>query len=210
MTPAARSRWRLGWLLLGFLGLIVLGFLPGQRSEDRPQPGAPPAVELQPGAWLDLLWTPDPPRLAVELEAGASVNQVLDDLGNTPLHLLLIGDACRDAQSLAAGTEALGLLIDAGAAVNRTDRRGNTPLMLAASRCPASLVSLLLDAGADLYAVNQRGLTAFEHVITEPRGVAELLLEAGFRLDQERVDRYLRVYADEPRVVQLIHRAAAR
>jgi ankyrin repeat protein len=46
----------------------------------------------------------------------------------------------------------VGMLLDAGADINKKDERGLTPLQLAASKGSQKIVSMLLDKGADLTA----------------------------------------------------------
>ena len=70
--------------------------------------------------------------------------------------------------------EQLNLLLEAGADVNNTDKKGNTPLHLVQSE---STTKLLLEAGADVNAKNKLGNTPL-HVVRN-QGIARVLLEAG-------------------------------
>lgn len=200
MISIDRKSWRLGWLAVGLIGLIVLTLLPSRG-------GRPPADARE--ALVEALWSLDESAIAALLDAGASADASLDPRNTRPLHLLFFGPGCslRERPTAAATGRIATLLIERGADVDAADGRGNTPLMLAAAECDAPTVRLLLQAGADMGATNMLGLTAFELTLANVSDAADALLEAGFRLTPEAAARYRRTYHDEPRIVDLIHRA---
>ncbi len=201
MISIDRMSWRLGWLAIGLIGLIVLTLLPGRVSRS-------PAQARE--ALIEALWNLDEPSVAALLDAGVSANASLDPRNTRPLHLLFFGPGCsfNVRPTPAATGHITTLLIERGADVNAADARGNTALMLAAAECDAATVRLLLQAGADMHATNILGLTAFELTLANVSDSAEALLEAGFRLTPEAAARYRRTYHDETRILDLIDRAA--
>jgi ankyrin repeat protein len=89
--------------------------------------------------------------------------------GGTALHTAALTDC----------TDAAALLLHHGAAVNVSDSKGFTPLLIAAARSSAELVQLLLDADAETAALHHTGANVL-HTATEnikhPE-VLQLLLE---------------------------------
>lgn len=77
---------------------------------------------------------------------------------------------------------ALTVLLNAGAAINRTDASGQTPLWSAAQRGSSDTVGALLAAGADWRIPNRAGQTAEEAATEARQGPCALLL----RLARER------------------------
>ena len=77
--------------------------------------------------------------------------------------------------------QAVGLLLQAGADVNRpSTRKGETPLMRAVNRGHESCVKLLLQAGADVNATCKQGCTAlFTAVEKHNHCLVELLINEG-------------------------------
>lgn len=97
--------------------------------------------------------------------------EVVDEFGNTPLHLAAIHSQ----------NDIVGLLLLQGADVNATDMNDETPLMIATrSDQSISIVSSLLDSGANTNAARADGWTAL--MLASQGGHAEfvrLLLEQG-------------------------------
>jgi HEAT repeat protein len=106
--------------------------------------------------------------------------------------------------------ELVKLLLARGADPNLTDKRGNTPLMMAAMGCDAELLQMLLDGGADLHAKSADGLTAIEFTISFANKGADALIRAGARLPADKVESYKQSFADNPAALELIERASAR
>jgi len=102
------------------------------------------------------------------------------------------------------------LLLARGADPNLTDKRGNTPLMMAAMGCDAELLQMLLDGGADLNAKSADGLTAIEFTISFANKGADALIRAGARLPADKVDSYRQSFGDNPAALELIERASAK
>jgi ankyrin repeat protein/Arc/MetJ-type ribon-helix-helix transcriptional regulator len=87
------------------------------------------------------------------LERGASVDPLgKNSMGNRPLHAALA----------ARRSAAAKLLLEAGAAVNRKDAHGWTPLLLAAANGNTEMVADLLARGADRTVRNDRGESALD------------------------------------------------
>lgn len=99
------------------------------------------------------------------------------------------------------------LMLDRGANPNLVDKMGNTALMKAAMGCDGETLAILLDAGADLNTKNKAGLTALEFAFMLANKGAEVLLERGARISQDKVDNYVKVYGKNPEAVKLIQRA---
>lgn len=209
--------WRYGWLLIGVVGLMILVNWPEASREQNlvPDQVRPQSdrladqlarIEALQKPWLDALWRPEPSAVSRILAAGVDPDSVLDELENRPLHLLFIGEGCRrDQRPTAAATlTVLQLLLAAGADPNARDSRNNTPLMLAVAHCDAQVITQLVTAGSNPDQVNSRGLTAFEMTLSSPGDAAYALLEAGFRLNSEKVQRYQKIYADEAPVIALL------
>lgn len=201
MISIDRVSWRLGWLAVGLLGLIVLTLLPARVAR-------PPADTDE--ALIEALWRLDEATLRSLLDSGLSADRRLDARDTRPLHLLFFGPGCslNERPSAQATGRIAALLIERGADVNVPDRRGNTPLMLAAAECDAPTVRVLLEAGADMHAENILGLTAFELTLANASDAADALLEAGFTLSPEAAAHYRALYHDEAHILELIERAA--
>jgi serine/threonine-protein phosphatase 6 regulatory ankyrin repeat subunit B len=74
-------------------------------------------------------------------------------------------------------------LISSGAAVNKSDILGNTPLILAARDKNEPLVQVLLSQGADINAINYRGYTALHYALEkQDKNFSKYLLESGIDL----------------------------
>ena len=111
------------------------------------------------------------------LAAGANVNAQDNYVGNTPLiyaalgHLEFIAFRLKHPFHLnaaAPGTsKCLKLLLDAGADVNRPDKRGNTSLHAAAFGSNVECVKLLIEAGADVNANTKTPIAVLQFVILE-------------------------------------------
>ncbi len=104
--------------------------------------GADPNIIDQNGSnLLSKAFSADQDEIAQELIAlGINVNYFTPDFQNTALQ-----------QAAGQGNiQRVQMLLDAGAEVNRADRRGNTPLFLAVSAGHNEVAQLLIAAGADV------------------------------------------------------------
>ena len=92
--------------------------------------------------------------------------------------------------SVLSRSEACGkLLIDAGADVNITDKRGNTPLLaLTRSRSNEGFVAALINAGADVNQSNKHGETALMYSAMHCKNNVHLLLAAGADVNMKDQD----------------------
>jgi hypothetical protein len=104
-----------------------------------------------------MVFASDPAAVKTLLAAGADPNAA-DEFGVTPM---------LEAAAGGNAVESLTLLAAAGAYVDAADRRGNTPLMLAAVNDDVKSVTFLLAAGADVNARTREGKSvlglAIEH-----------------------------------------------
>ena len=99
---------------------------------------------------------------------GAPVDAA-DEKGNTALIKMCL------AEEVDVGT--VKVLLELHAEVNKPDRRGQTPLMLACAGFSVPLVEVLLDGGAAVNAVDDLGRTALYHVLSAP--ALKMLLSRG-------------------------------
>lgn len=112
--------------------------------------------------------------VSIFLAKGADPD-VADHNGNTLLHLLVTEVSRRNP----AG--AIANLIEGGAAVDRRNRAGRTPMMLAVKANRPAIVKQLLAAGASPDVRTKRGMPLLHEVIScqpEKTSVLEALLEA--------------------------------
>ena len=96
-----------------------------------------------------------------------------DDKGNTVLIQM-----CKSGENAMSRVK---VLLELHADINKPDRRGQTPLMIACSRYFFSLVETLLDAGAAIDAVDDLGRTALFHAADT--SVLHQLLSRGANID---------------------------
>lgn len=86
-----------------------------------------------------------------------------EQLDSTPLKL-----ACQKGH-----TEAVTVLLAAGAEVNQVDTNGSCPLHIALNNNDTKMAKLLLDGGSDPVLANSTGETAL--MIAKRRGMAEVV-----------------------------------
>ncbi|OQR87402.1 hypothetical protein ACHHYP_08891 [Achlya hypogyna] len=126
------------------------------------------------------------------LAQGVSPNAVNKD-GHAPLHVVCAASVStnnfRRLSQRMAGQESVDiikLLLDAGANVNRLQKDGSTPLVLAARHGHDDAVALLLEAGADFSCVDSDGNTALHCAVSYGHeGVVRQLINAGASLQQQ-------------------------
>jgi len=155
------------------------------------------------------VWTVDAKAVRLFLDAGMSPDERIDDSGMRPLHYLFFADGCSMSErpSREATKEITRLLLEPGADPNPADDRGNSPLKLAVMACDADVIRLLLAAGADMYAGDLNGTVPFEFTLWSGTDAADALLEAGYRLPEDKAATYRESYADNPAAQELIRRA---
>jgi len=95
-----------------------------------------------------------------------------------PFAAQLDTDAQLRAAVRAGDPDRVATLLRAGAALERRDERGRTPLMLAVIEGRGDVVRMLLAAGADANALDQDGLSPLERAREAQRSDLERLLEA--------------------------------
>ena len=130
------------------------------------------ALNIGDGAGRTPLWwaarSGSLPLVSMFLEAGALDAAALD--GSTPVH-----EAAQLEQP-----DVLGLLADAGYALDVRTDAGSTPLLLAAERGGADTVSYLVDRGQDVNAINNAGDSALICAVRNDRkDVAKRLIAHG-------------------------------
>lgn len=130
-----------------------------------------------------------------ELSRGASVNARLDD-GLTPLHLA----------TLYHQTDAIEVLLAAGAEPSVADSKGNTPLHMAAFLARTDIVAFLLKHGASPQRQNGLGFDAADLASFEWDGE----LVAYYQRVEQAMNTQLdlrRIRADRPKVLALLEQA---
>ncbi len=161
--------------------LRELGYIGDEEDEEEDPPDLFAAVR-----------SGDAAQLRRCLETGASLEQLDQPLGLTPLFL-----------AAAAGElELTALLLEAGADVDAANLDGTTPLIGAAFLGQAGTFQLLLDRGADPTVVNRNGDDA-RAATTHPWEITAMILQLlGLERDQEEVDR------GRAKVLKLLDRSA--
>ncbi|KAI5839443.1 ankyrin repeat-containing domain protein [Morchella snyderi] len=128
--------------------------------------------------------------IALLLERGACTRST-DISGSSPLHSRLDSAYHYDRYNTDWTCEMIRedaeLLIKGGADVNARNKRGETPLRLAARLGYAGLVSLLLESGADMGALDVNQMSALHHAATSkevlgPHAIS-VLVEWGMSID---------------------------
>lgn len=118
-----------------------------------------------------------PQTLSALLRLGASANSSSPQHSATPLMLLAQGGPIDEAQSL----EMLRILLDAGAELNATDRRGFTAVHMAAFMGHDAMLDALIGAGADVNLHAKDGSTALHFAaMGNQKRTAKYLLGIGF------------------------------
>ncbi|GFO49542.1 ankyrin repeat-containing protein [Plakobranchus ocellatus] len=133
------------------------------------------------------------------LQNGAKVNEVGDDLGNTPLTAAVSYDTYDDdeCRSITHCRSTVQTLLSAGADPNKSNNKGETALHWAFD---AEIASLLIEAGADLEVRNTHGVTPLlVAACTGEEDVINVLSEHGADMAavDERGDSALHLIADQ-------------
>ncbi len=190
---------------LGLLtGLVGLWWLVNQPM-GRPNQGESPIADST--RLIAAMWKGENSRDARALVSQVNLNAPLGPPETYPLLVFLDGEACNNDRVAASSFGLLESLLAQGADPNVQDAYGNSPLMLAAMRCPPTYVQMLLDAGANTHARNARGLTAFEVALNPPRPTLAPLVDSGFALDTAKYCYYQRLFWDEPHIQKWLDRA---
>ncbi|GFO12302.1 ankyrin-3 [Plakobranchus ocellatus] len=93
------------------------------------------------------------------LEKGADVNEVGNEIGDTPLMVLVQSMSIRLERKVFDHSNSFKLLLDFGADPNKTNSNRNTALHFAVAEQISDVASKLLDAGADLEMPDSNGRT---------------------------------------------------
>lgn len=138
------------------------------------RPGADVSVD-------DHLWDAiarrQPQRLALALQAGATIAQVSRGSRYTPL--MTLADSC-DGKQPDLQLSLAEQLIAARADTTAVSRNGSNALLMGAARCPIAVLRALIAAGTPVTAVDTTGNTAMKLAILEGRAdVVTLLIDAG-------------------------------
>jgi HEAT repeat protein len=155
----------------------------------------------------------DSDRVKLFLDAGMSPDERVDEVGMRPLHVLYFHQAGCSLQvrPTPESTKAITrLLLERGADPDAVDDRGNSVLKMAAMACDAEIVRLLVAAGADVNATDPSGMAPFELTLWSGTDAAGALLEAGYRLPEDKAASYREAYADNPKALELIDKATTR
>ncbi len=79
--------------------------------------------------------------------------------------------------------------------------------------CDGSIARILIEGGSDMYATDQHGMTVFDTAIGisafSNNDVPEAFLDAGYRMTDEQAALARKNYADNPRIMEIVDRAAA-
>ena len=147
----------------------------------------------------------NPAVAALLIDRGANIEAQDSDI--TPLHMAAFSE----------NPDVVALLIDRGADINARDKRGNTPLHLAASNYKnLAVVALLIERGADINARDNRGWTPLHWAafhIENPDLVA-LLINHGDDINARDVRDFtpldIAVKFNNPAIAALLRNRGAR
>src|SRR5215813_1693634 len=155
---------RLGRLsaAIGVLLLVVIGLAVAYRKS---------IGSYRQSAFVEAALRGNIPRMRLLLAAGANVDQPACESFLCPPPIV--------AAALADEPDAVDLLLNCGANVNKSSMRGQTALMVAAGKGRANTVKLLIAKGADVNAVSEEGTALQRAKRTGHFDVAELLVKAG-------------------------------
>ena len=92
------------------------------------------------------------------IHKGACVN-ALDYFECTPLHVVVMARSCNEGEVATNTTEIIGILLDAGSAIEGRQHEGKTPLFLAFQRNFIDIVEYLVRRGADIHTDDNEGQT---------------------------------------------------
>ena len=106
--------------------------------------------------------------LAASVAAGVAPSVVVDAPDTHGLTALMWAAGHEEGVDPRAAEAVVGLLLDRGAAIDATDDRGRTALIIAAERGDAAVVGLLLERGADRASADKQGKTALDLATSEP------------------------------------------
>lgn len=122
----------------------------------------------------------------------------------------VLGEACFYAWRDREGMDKVVMaLLDKGANVNATcDSEGETPLIRAAEECGFEVVKRMIELGANVNAQSETGLTALGKART--REIAQLLLDAGAKVNNDGPNTTLMFACDEPDRPEVVELLIAR
>lgn len=171
-------------------------------------------AEVSESSFQQALMSVDAELVGALLDAGMSPShRFLEVNGRQPLHLLFFFPAVCNAtvRPTPEATHAVvDLLLARGADPNGQDETGNTPLMFAADKCDAAVISKLLKAGAKYDARNTMGMAALEMAMWSGNDGLQVLIDAGARLKPETARAYAEAYKGNPKALELITKATAK
>jgi hypothetical protein len=128
----------------------------------------------------------DPEAVKALLDAGLAPDAGAADASQTPLYAALAQGCHLQGAETDWLVETVGILIAAGADVNRLDDNRNPPLIHAAHYCGPRIATLLVDAGAKVDARNGSGITPLAlALIMGNFDAAEALVAKGARLGKD-------------------------
>lgn len=105
---------------------------------------------------LPLMYASNIPMIEMLIEKGADMH----------LRNSLSGLSVLTAAIYNQSPELLEYYLNRGVDINMRDRKGTTPLMLAARLCRRNLVGILVKRGADMDCKDRNGMTALSHALT--------------------------------------------
>ena len=166
-------------------------------------------LEFSETGFYQALSNADSEAIRAYLDAGMSPKLAFS-VSNLRSPLMILFFSRQGCAKPETGHAIVALLLSRGADVNQLDEHKNSALIFAAESCDRQTLRQLLKAGAKLDHRNGSGLNALEMGIASGNSGVEELIAAGARMDAAKAKAYAEVHKNNPKVLALLKKAAAK